>query len=324
MAAGSELLIVDGHARDREGLRKLFDGEGYVCTAVGDGAEARRLVGRKFFPAALVDLDVDQPGGGIDLLRAIRERSRPTAVVVLARRRSFEGAVDALRAGALDVVLVAPDQVDHLKRVVARASERYRATRGEGELFREVRAVLDESFKVMLGLSRKVYAHLSMAKAPLKPRVLIVDGDPDFLKELSQLVQSESWETTGEMSGGGALDKGLSTKLDIVASRDELPDLRGSMVLRSIQAQHGEVLGLLYSAADGTGRIDRVEHGQTEDTERPFEGAEHLVRKIRELADELGTRAQERRFIQAFSADHQDFLRRYAELKLKIDRLIAD
>jgi hypothetical protein len=96
------------------------------------------------------------------------------------------------------------------------------------------------------------------------------------------------------------------------------------MVLRSIQAQRGEVLGLLYSAADGNGRIDRVEHGQTEDTERPFEGAEHLVRKIRELADELGTRAQERRFIQAFSADHQDFLRRYAELKLKIDRLISD
>ncbi|HJL20247.1 MAG TPA: response regulator [Sandaracinaceae bacterium LLY-WYZ-13_1] len=323
MAAGSELLIVDPKEGSRASLRGFFDERGYVCTAVGDAPEARGLVTQKFFPVALVDLDVDHPGGGVDLLRAIRERSRPTAVIVLTDRRSFEGAVDALRGGALDVVRKVPEQTEHLARVVERATERYQA-QGDDELFREIRAVLDESFKVMLGLSRKVYAHLSMAKAPLKPRVMVVDGDPGFLQELSALVPDEGWEISGEMSGGAGLDKGLTTRLDIVASRDELPDLRGTMVLRSIQAQHGEVLGLLYSAADGSGRIDRVEHGQVEHTERPFEGAAHLVRRIRELADELGTRAQERRFIQAFSADHQDFLRRYAELKLKIDRLISD
>lgn len=324
MAAGSELLIVDTVEHDREGIRKLFDARGYVCTSVGHGAEVRRLVTQKFFPVALVDLDVDQPGAGIDLVRYIRQHSRPTAAILLTGRRSFEGAVAALRAGVLDVVRKGPDQVEHLVEVVERASERYHATRGDDELFREIRAVLDESFKVMLGLSRKVYAHLSMAHIPLKPRVMVVDGDGDFLRELSGLIPSEDWEITGEMSGGGALDKGVTARLDIVASRDELPDLRGSMVLRSIQAQRGEVLGLLYSAADGSGRIDRVEHGQIQDTERPFEGAAHLVRKLQQLADELGIRAQERRFIQAFSGDHQDFLRRYAELKLKIDRLISD
>ena len=59
-------------------------------------------------------------------------------------------------------------------------------------------------------------------------------------------------------------------------------------------------------------------------TERPFKGAVHLAIRIQTLADELGTRAQERRFIQAFRNDHEDFLRRFAELKLKIDRLISD
>ncbi len=323
MAAGSELLIVDSVDRDREGIRKYFDQRGFVCTAVADGANARRLVQQKFFPAALIDLDVDQQNAGIDLVRFLREHSRQTAIVLIASRRSFEGAVEALRAGVLDVVLKTPDQVDHLGQVVALAADRYRSAQSD-ELYREVRSVLDEAVKVMLAMSRKVYAHLSMASAPLRPRVMIVDGEGDFLNELAPLIQDRGWEISAEMTGGAGLDRGMTQKLDVIAVRNELPDLRGSMVLRSVQAQHGEVLGLLYSAADGTGRIERMEQGRTESTERPFRGAAHLVERIQSLADELGTRAQERRFFQAFRSDHEDYLRRYAELKLKVDRLIND
>ncbi|GAB5544185.1 MAG: response regulator [Sandaracinaceae bacterium] len=321
MASGTELLIVDGSDRDREGLRKFFDGKGYVCTAVGTADEAKALATKKFFPVALIDLDVGGEGHGVDLVRYVRSKSRPTAVILITSRASFDGAVEGLRAGVIDVVQKTRGQAEHLIRTVERAQER-QAAQG-GELYREVRAVLDDSFKVMLGLSRKVYAHLSLAATPLKPRVLIVDPEQEFLKELSQLVQDKDWDVAGEMNGGGALDRGSSTKLDIIATRDELPDLRGSMVIRSIQAQHGDVLGLLYTT-EGDGKIERIEHGQVEDVDRPFTGAAQLIEKIDAVVEELGTRTQERRFIQAFSADHRDFLKRYAELKLKIDRLISD
>lgn len=323
MAAGSELLIVDGASRHREALRKLFDERGFVCTAVGDGVTARRLLQQKFFPVALIDLDVDEADGGLALMRFIRERSRQTACVLLTARPSFEAAVEALRIGAVDVVTKRNEEVEHLARVLRLAAERYHSAEDD-ELWREVRAVLDDSFKVMLSLSRKVYAHLSLASAPLKPRIMIVDGDSEFLRDLAQRIAGAGWEITAEMTGGAALDRGMSQKLDIVAVRHELPDLTGSMVLRSIQAQRGEVLGLLYSAADGQGRIDRMDQGQVEETERPFDGPAHLVRRLDLLAQELGTRAQERRFIQAFRSDHEQFVRRYAELKLKIDRLISD
>lgn len=322
MAAGSELLIVDGVQRDREGMRKFFDARGFVCTAAADGAAARKYVMQKFFPAALIDLDVDEPGAGLELVRFVREQSRQTAVVLVTGRSSFDAAVEALRAGVLDVVRKSPDSAEHLADVVTLAAERYRSAESD-ELYREVRGVLDASFKVMLAMSRKVYAHLSLASAPLKPRVMIVDGEGELLNALVPLVRDRGWEISAEMSGGAGLDRGVSQKLDIIAARNELPDLRGSMVLRSIQAQRGEVLGLLYSAADG-GRIERVEQGETQETERGFRGAAHLVERIQGLADELGTRAQERRFIQAFRSDHEDFLRRFAELKLKIDRLISD
>jgi DNA-binding NtrC family response regulator len=319
---GSELLIADGVQRDREGMRKYFDERGFVCTAVGDGESARKFATAKFFPVALIDLDVDQPNGGLDLLRFIRERSPETAVVLLVSHKSYDGAVAALRAGAIDVVRKSQDEVEHLAKTISRAAERYQSAAND-DLLRDVRRTLDESFKVMLGLSRKVYAHLSMAAVPLKPRVMIVDGDGEFMNQLAKAPQVKDWEISAEMTGGSALDRGMSQRIDIVAIRNELPDLRGSMVLRSIQAQRGEVLGLLYTAENG-GRIERVEQGTTEDTERPFKGAMHLAIRVQTLADELGTRAQERRFIQAFRNDHEDFLRRFAELKLKIDRLITD
>lgn len=324
MSEGSELLVVDGAQKDREGLRAFFDQRGFVVTAAATGADARRLLAQKFFPVALIDLDVDEPGGGVELIRHVRQVSRPTAIVMITSRGTFDGAVEAFRAGAIDVVEKSAAHVEHLASVVTLAAERFRTGAESDALYREIRGVLDESFKVMLEMSRKVYAHLSLAAMPLKPRVLVVDGEQEFLKELSQLVRKKDWDVSGEVSGGGAMDRGMSAPFDIVASRMELPDLRGSIVLRSIQAQRGEVLGLLYSAADGSGRIDRVEQGQTEDTERPFRGPAHLVERIEALADEMSTRAQERRFIQAFSADHRDYLRRYAELKLKIDRLITD
>ena len=322
MSAGSELLIVDGVARDREGLRAFFEERGFVCTAAADGDTARRLVLKKFFPAAVIDIDVDEAGGGVELARFVREQSRQTSVVMIAGRASFDMAVEAFRLGVLDVVRKSPDATAHLADVVGRAALRYRAGESD-ELFREVRTVLDEGFKVMLALSRKVYAHLSLASAPLRPRVMIVDGDGELLRELAAIVADRGWDIDAEMSGGAGLDRGMSQKIDIVAARKELPDLSGSMVLRSIQAHRGEVLGLLYSA-DGDGQIERMEHGQSGEAERPFRGAEHLVERIGGLAEELGNLAQERRFIQAFRNDHEDFMRRYAELKSKIDRLISD
>ena len=322
MSIGSELLIVEGTERDRAGLRKLFDGRGLVSTAVGTGEEARDLLGRKVFAVALIDLDVDGDGSGIDLIRYARRASPQTALVLLTGREAFSEVVEAVRAGVVDVCLKTPEQLGHLTELVQRAIERHRELQGEGAVLEEVRGVLDESFKVMLGLSRKVYAHLSLANAPLRPSILVVDGDPDFLRQLSEQIQDKDWIITGEMNGGAALDRGTTGVVHIVASRDELMDLRGSMVIRSIQAQRADVIGLLYSS-EGEGKVELIDQGQAQNTERPFRGAKHLVERIDALVETLGTRAEERRFIQAFSADHRPFLRRYAELKLKIDRLLS-
>src|SRR5690606_12145929 len=134
---------------------------GYVVTAVGTAAEAHALAKSKLFPAAVVDLDTDVPAGGIELIRGLRQASPHTSIVLLSGRRAFEAAVDALRLGVLDVVLKRPDRVSHLKAAVERACDHYRSA--GGDLSRESRSVLEDAFKVMLVMARKIYNDVSSA-----------------------------------------------------------------------------------------------------------------------------------------------------------------
>lgn len=324
MAAGDEVLIVDSIEAHLAGMHKLFEDAGYVCTGASSLADAHGMLERKFFPVALVDLDAERPGAGLDLVRFIRDRSRQTAVILLTGRRSYEGAVEALRLGVIDVVLKQPDQVEHLKHAVDVACDRYRAGQGDEAGLREMQSVLDESFRVMLAMAREVYTDVSVtAEAAFQPRVLVVDGDGDFLQQLAQRIQGKDWQVAAEMSGGAALDKAGENAFDVVAAREDLMDLTGTMVVKSIQASRAETLGLVYSAPGGEGRIERVQQGRSSDAERPFRGPEHLMERLERMVEELGATQRDRRVIQAFRRDHEDYLRRYAALKTRLDRLVG-
>lgn len=318
-SSGEELLIADMADRDREGLRQLFEAEGYVCTAVNDVAAARDIIRRKFFPVVLIDLDFGGTGGGIELVQYVQQHSSPTRIVMLAGRRSFETAVEALRAGVVDVVTKRPDQVQHLLRAVQRAIDRYRAGDKDSDLLREVRGVLDEAFKIMLGLSRKVHSvgGSSGASLTMKPTILIIDEDQAFLQQVAGLLQDKPWEVAVEMSGGSGLDKASTFSFQIIAVRAQLMDLPGHMLIKSAQVQKTATLGLLYDAV--AGRVERYEGGHITHSQDGFDGPQHLVRELDKIVGELGAMREERRHLQALRTEHGNFLKRYAELKSRID-----
>ena len=320
MAKGEELLVADSADRDREGLRKLFEEAGYVCTGCKDIGTARDLIRRKFFPAAVVDLDFGSTNGGLDFIRELREHSKPTSVVLLAGRRSFEAAVDAMRLGVVDVVSKRPDQIGHLKASVDQAVDRYHATQGSG-LVAEMRQAMEDSLKIMFSMARQVYGRADGGQSGLqmKPLILIIDEDQRFLGELANLVTGRNWEVSIELSGGSGLDKASSFQFQILAVREELADLPGPMVVKSAQGQGSELLAIVYSA-NGGGHIDRYERGQPVGR-HPFSGAESLVQHIDGLVDELGALREEKRTLQSFRNEHGAFLRCIAELKARIDAL---
>jgi len=323
MTQGDELIIADSIERDCKGLRKLFTGVGYVCSTVQSMEEARNLIQRKFFPVALIDLDFCKLNGGLDLVRFIKEKSPPTRIVMLTGRRSFEAAVEALRLGIVDVVNKKPDQVAHLSGAVRMALDRYRTGDKDSALLREVRSVLDDAFKIMLSMGRKIYEDspsVSVSGPMMKPTILLIDEDQQFIQEVSRLASSKNWDVTVEVSGGSGLDKASTFSFQIVAVCEQLIDLPGQMLIKSIQSQKNKPLGVLYSTV-GPGHIDLYEDGRETDSERPFNGPSHLIEKLDMVVKDLATMQQERRYLHAFRSDHGEFLKRYAELKVRIDSL---
>jgi len=169
------MLIVEDEAPIRDGLDALFRANGFEPTSIGDGAIALELLTRERFAIAIVDLML--PGvHGLELVRAIRRRGGPTAVLVLTAAGTEDDVVAGLEAGADDYV-VKPFSIREL---VARAKGLLRRPNHEtSRAFRIGDATLDlDALEVREGsnvvrLSAReasLIAHLAAAAPRFVPR----------------------------------------------------------------------------------------------------------------------------------------------------------
>ena len=206
MAQGEELLIAEGSERDRSGLRNIFEADGFMCTVASGPEQARDLLRRKFFPVALIDLDFGGTNEGLSLAAYVEEHSKPTKIVMITGRRSYEAAISALRCGIVDLVIKRPDQVPHLRSAMGLALSRYHTGSKDSTILRDARVVLDDAMRIMIGLGRKLYGtEGSSSGLKIKPSILIVDEDQGFLQQVANLVADRNWEVSVEMRGGSGL-----------------------------------------------------------------------------------------------------------------------
>src|SRR5690606_24304782 len=119
-----------------------------------DPQSALALVDKQFFTVALVDIDTVVPRDGIETIRKIKEASPATMVIALTPRRSYDDAVDAVRAGAVDLILKAPESVAYLKERVIEAAGRSVGRREVDSVLTEVRKIHDEFLEKLMKVDR--------------------------------------------------------------------------------------------------------------------------------------------------------------------------
>ncbi|HRI19215.1 MAG TPA: response regulator [Burkholderiaceae bacterium] len=126
------LLLVEDDRMIGDSLRQALRDEGYAVDWVYDARAANATLVDERFDLVLLDLglpDAAQWGGGLDVLRALRERKDTTPVIVLTARDAVGDRVAGLDAGA-DDYLVKPFGRDELNARM-RAVLRRHAGRGE-------------------------------------------------------------------------------------------------------------------------------------------------------------------------------------------------
>lgn len=121
MTPTASLLLVDDDLCLAESLARWLETRGYAVEVAGTLAEAKSALNRVSFDLLLTDLRLGD-GDGFELIRQVRSCHPRTSSVVLTGYATSEITIDAVRAGALDV-LVKPVQDQALLSAIRRATE---------------------------------------------------------------------------------------------------------------------------------------------------------------------------------------------------------
>ncbi len=127
-----KILIVDDEQTILTLLTKHLESEGYEI-ATADSVEGAVMLFAELDPAVVIS-DIKMPGSsGIEFLRAIREVSQDTPVILISGHAELKDAIEAIRLGAFDL-LTKPFDLEELSKRVQMAVRFYRLSREKEEL----------------------------------------------------------------------------------------------------------------------------------------------------------------------------------------------
>jgi len=98
-----DILLVEDERSIRITLRDDLERAGHRVTALSDGAKALEVLEKRRFDCVITDIRL--PGlGGMDLLKAVKNLSPSTEVIVITGYGTIEQTVEAMKAGAYDYI----------------------------------------------------------------------------------------------------------------------------------------------------------------------------------------------------------------------------
>lgn len=328
---GAEVLVVDHDPRVHDGMTPLMDSVDLHATCVDDPATAFVRVQESFFSVVLVDLDTPVPSGGVEVIRELHRLSPTSMILALTPRRSFEDAVAAVRAGAIDVVLKAPESVPYLTSRVVEAAGLAVGRREVEAALAEARDVQGEFLDRFMEAERRA-ADLTDRLAGKDPArslsfdnlaVLLID-EVDSLRDTLTEAAPAGFRFVHAASGGEGLDRMTSDNFHYALVSEELADLPASMIVAALRRQNPETVILTFRGPGLGGHVSLMESQGPRVLMPSFEDGSELAARLDEMAEAFRARARERRYLQAFRERHYDFLRRFVQLKTKIERALDD
>ncbi len=177
----STILIIDDEKSMRDFLSIMLKKEGYDVVSAETGADALRALQNEIFD--LVISDVKMPGmNGIDVLKAVKEASPETVVIMITAYATAETAVEAMKLGAYDYI-TKPFKVDEIKLIIQKALE--------NRHLRKENILLKREMKSRLGFENFIGASEAMQKVFMLIRqvadansTLLITGESGTGKEL--------------------------------------------------------------------------------------------------------------------------------------------
>jgi two-component system response regulator PilR (NtrC family) len=186
----TRVLVVDDEQSMRELLAIMLRQAGYHVSAADGGEAAIQLLKSESFDLVVTDLRMRKVDG-LAVLKATKEFSPRTVVLVVTAFASTETAVEAMKLGAYDYV-TKPFKLDELKLTVANALERRRLQEENQALKRQLRR--ERGFDNFVGRSPKILdVFETIRKTADSGSTVMITGESGTGKEL--VAQALHWES---------------------------------------------------------------------------------------------------------------------------------
>ncbi len=205
----ARILVADDERSMRELLAITLQEAGYEVSLAESGQAAIDALTREDFDLVITDLRMHKVDG-MAVLRAAREHSPHTVVLVITAFASTETAVEAMKLGAYDYI-TKPFKLDEIRLTIAKALERKRLQDENQALRRQLRQ--DRGFENFVGRSRAMLAVFEMIrKTADSASTVMITGESGTGKELvARAIHAESGRHGGPFISVncGAVPEGL-------------------------------------------------------------------------------------------------------------------
>jgi len=193
--AETRVLVVDDEQSMRELLGIMLRQVGYAVTLADGGEAAVQALMTDDFDLVITDLRMRKVDG-LAVLRAAKEHSPRTVVLVVTAFASTETAVEAMKLGAYDYV-TKPFKLDELRLTIANALERKRLQEENRELKRQLRR--EHGFDGFIGKSPRILEVFeTIRKTADSGSTVMITGESGTGKELvARAVHLESARRSG-------------------------------------------------------------------------------------------------------------------------------
>ena len=220
----TRVLVVDDERSMRDLLAIMLKQEGHDVVVVEGGGQAIEALAREAFDLVITDLRMREVDG-LAVLRAAKEHSPETVVVVITAFASTETAVEAMKLGAYHYVNK-PFNLDEVGMLVEKALE-------TSQLRREVRALRSSqgreyAFDAIIGIH---VVPFMVEAGPIIARIAALApgaGLPVMHSMMGTLPGKEAWFATLEAAGVPCFDD-AETMAECAGLLARYPDLRAQV-----------------------------------------------------------------------------------------------